>query len=238
MDRTVRRRSRRRLAGVGALVFATLIGVAAATGLPGEHATGVPWMSHGPDAAREAGGTAVTHQAPATDGAPRADPARRAGAAVPQDPTWVRLPSGVLVPVVAVSSRLDGFLDVPPDVETAGWWRGGSRIGDPFGATLVAGHVDSVTQGLGPFAELLSVRPGAMIELGSARLRQTYRVVSLRLLPQGSLDDDRWIHDAYGSRRLVLVTCAPPYERARGGYQNLAVVRATPTGPPTRTRTR
>ncbi len=32
------------------------------------------------------------------------------------------------------------------------------RLGDPFGSTLVAAHIDSKTQGLGPYAELLSVR--------------------------------------------------------------------------------
>ena len=35
-----------------------------------------------------------------------------------------------------------------------------------------------------------------------------------------------------GAARLTLVTCAPPYDASRGGYQNLAVVTAVPLGPP------
>jgi hypothetical protein len=31
----------------------------------------------------------------------------------------------------------------------------------------------------------------------------------------------------------VLVTCAPPYEPAHGGYRNLVVLVAAPSGPPT-----
>ena len=41
-------------------------------------------------------------------------------------------------------------------------------------------------------------------------------------------------HALVDGRRVTLVTCAPPYDRARGGYQNLAVVTATPVqGPET-----
>ncbi len=113
----------------------------------------------------------------------------------------------------------------------AGWWRGGSRLGDPFGSVLVAAHVDSRTQGLGPFAELLTVRAGTRVRLESAGLRQAFEVTSRRLVPQGSLVDDSWIFEASGDLRLTLVTCAPPYDASRGGYQNLAVVTATVLGP-------
>ena len=126
----------------------------------------------------------------------------------------------------------DGRLAVPEDVRTAGWWRGGSRVGDPFGAVLVAGHVDSRTQGLGPYAELLTVRRGQEVVVGTATLRQRYRIRSLRLVPQGPLAARPSLHSPRGPRRLVLVTCAPPYDAARGGYQHLAVVTAYPGRPP------
>jgi hypothetical protein len=132
-----------------------------------------------------------------------------------------------------VDTRADGTLDVPDDVRVAGWWRGGSRLGDPFGSTLVAAHVDSL-RGLGPFASLLSVKPGQLVVLTSAHLRQAFSVTELRLVPQGSLADKRWIYAARGDRRLTLVTCAGPYVARRGGYQNLAVITATPTGPAVR----
>jgi hypothetical protein len=170
----------------------------------------------------------VAHEAPTAVTTLAALPARRTGAVRPERPVSTRLPSGRVVPVLPVGTRPDGELAVPQDIRVAGWWRGGSRIGDPFGSTLVAAHVDSFTQGLGPYAELLSVRPGQRIVVRSAHLRQAFSVTSLRLVPQGTLDRQGWIYAASGSRRLTLVTCAGPYVPSRGGYQNLAVVTASP----------
>ena len=116
----------------------------------------------------------------------------------------------------------------------AGWWRGGSRIGDPFGSTLLAAHVDSLTQGLGPYAELPSVSSGDRIVVGTATLQQVFRVRSLRVVARESLAAATWLYSPRGVRRLTMVTCAGPYVRAAGGYQNLAVVTAVPTGPPER----
>jgi hypothetical protein len=52
------------------------------------------------------------------------------------------------------------------------------------------------------------------------------------MVRQDSLADERWLFAPTGDSRLVLVTCAPPYDRARGGYQNLAVVTALPVADP------
>jgi hypothetical protein len=162
-------------------------------------------------------------------------PARPAGSVLtPEAPRSVRLPSGTSVRVRAVSTHVDGELAVPEAVGEAGWWRGGSRVGDPFGSILVAAHIDSVREGLGPFGELLAVRPGQRVVVRTATLRQVFRVRSLRLVPQGSLAKRTWIFSVSGDRRLTLVTCAPPYDRGRGGYQRLAVVVAVPIGPPAR----
>ena len=163
-------------------------------------------------------------------------PARRAASVpVAQPPATATLPSGRVVRISAVGTTAAGLLDVPADIDVAGWWRGGSRLGDPFGSILVAAHIDSRAQGLGPFAELLTVDQGARVRLESADLRQTFVVRSRRLVPQGSLVDDSWIFAASGEGRLTLVTCAPPYDAARGGYQNLAVVTAVPRGAPDET---
>ena len=137
------------------------------------------------------------------------------------------------MPIRTVSTRTDGGLAVPHDIRTAGWWRGGSRLGDPFGSTLVAAHVDSRSQGLGPGAALLAVRPHQRFVLVSASLHQVFRATSLRLVPRSRLPRERWLSSPAGARRLVLVTCAPPFVPARGGYQNLAVVSAVPASAPT-----
>ena len=55
---------------------------------------------------------------------------------VPEAPRSLRLPSGRVVPVHAVSTGRDGQLDVPDNPRSAGWWRGSSRVGDPSGKHL------------------------------------------------------------------------------------------------------
>lgn len=149
-------------------------------------------------------------------------------------PTALRLPGGRSVRVRATTTRPDLSLDIPDDLRTAGWWRGGARLGDLYGSMLVAAHVDSAERGLGPFVELLSVGRGARITVTSAHLTQVYAVSARRILSRDALPKARWVSSFSGAHRLTLVTCAPPYVKARGGYQNLAVVVATPVGAPTR----
>ena len=72
-------------------------------------------------------------------------------------PVALTLPSGTTMAIDATATGPDGALAIPADVNRAGWWDGGSRIGDPFGAVVVAAHVDSFTQGLGRFVELLGI---------------------------------------------------------------------------------
>ena len=162
--------------------------------------------------------------------APPAAVAERVGSVVPEPPRGIRLPNGHRVVVRPVGTTRNGLLDVPADIELAGWWSGGSRLGDPFGSTLVAAHVDSRTQGLGPFASLLGVHAGERVHVWSQGLRQAFEITSLRLRPQGTIGPASYLHSPKGPRRLTLVTCAGPYDAARGGYQNLAVITATPLG--------
>ncbi len=222
--RTARHAVRRR---APARALALVLGVAAAVGallLAASVATG--GASPAEDLA------AVTAQGTGTGATTSAASAPRTGSVVPEPPQRVVLPSGTTVPVVPVSTTPDGTLDVPADVDVSGWWRGGSRIGDPFGSVLLSAHVDSATEGLGPYAELLGVRPGQTVVLTSEHLRQEYAVSSLRLLDKGPLSQHAWVYSAKGPHRLVLVTCAGPFDPDRGGYQRLAVVTATAVGAP------
>jgi hypothetical protein len=158
--------------------------------------------------------------------------------AVPEEPRSLRLPSGQVVAVHAVSTGRDGQLDVPDNPRSAGWWRGSSRVGDPSGNTFLAAHIDSPRQQLGPFAELYAARPGLRLVLRSAGLRQDFRVRSVRLIRRESLTSRPDLYSPSGTRQLVLVTCAPPYDATHGGYRNLVVLVARPSGPATPTGAR
>jgi Sortase domain len=126
-----------------------------------------------------------------------------------------------------------GVLLVPDDIGKAGWWTGGSRLGDPYGSIVVAAHVDSFTQGVGQFAELLQIDQGDLVRLTSEDLRQQFRVVWAHLVPKTALADDAAAaFTPVGDGRLVLITCGGAYDPSLGGYQDNMVVIADPVGSP------
>ncbi|MCW2841665.1 MAG: peptidase sortase [Aeromicrobium sp.] len=179
-------------------------------------------------------------QAPAREG-DRPAPARAAGPpagvgrqaasqVVPRRPEAVRLPSGASMPVDVVATGGDGVLDLPPGIDRAGWWDGGSRIGDPFGTIVLAAHVDSITDGIGPFAELLRARPGQRVRLAGSGAAQEFEIVSVRLTPRASLSRQASIFSVRGPLRLVLITCAGPFDADRGGYRDNLIAVASPVG--------
>ena len=164
--------------------------------------------------------------------------AERVGSVQAADPRAVRLPGSGWLAVAAVGTHHSGLLDVPDDVRRIGWWEGGARIGDPFGSVLLAGHVDSSTQGLGPYSELLSAPKGAEVSVRTADRTTRWRISSRQLVPIGDLGKHPRILSPKGPARLTMVTCAPPFVADDGGYQNLAVVEALPVGGRTGSRPR
>lgn len=162
--------------------------------------------------------------APADTPVPRASEAPQAGRSAPRFvPERIELPDGVEAPVVPVST-VGAELVVPDDVSQVGWWDGSSRVGDPFGSVVVAGHVDSL-DGLGLFHRLWSTEVGDEVVLSAEEGRQVYRVSEVRRVPRTDLVDDGEVFDAAGDPRLVLLTCVGVYDASRGGYpENLVVV--------------
>ena len=140
-------------------------------------------------------------------------------------PTSIELPGGSRAPV-RPASTVDGELVVPEEVQRVGWWDGGAQAGDPFGSLVIAGHIDSATEGLGFFVRLLELKVGDQVSLGADRLRAVYRVVGVRSVSKGALATGTF--DQTADHRLVLITCTGSYDRARGGYQRNLVVTAMP----------
>lgn len=142
------------------------------------------------------------------------------------------MPDGTDMRVEEGDTGTDGALWLSPDLGTASWWDGGSRLGDPFGAMVVAAHVDSFRQGLGPFAQLTTMRAGDRVDVVSRTQRQRFEVLSTRNVPRSSLGADADAFSSYGAMRLVLITCGGPYDADAGGYRDNVVVVATPVAPP------
>ncbi|MEV0286335.1 class F sortase [Kribbella sp. NPDC050820] len=198
------------------------------------------------------GGTPTPSSAPAVRGAPgfvpeieprvtpsQTDPASappaRIGTPAPSQRIWfvpdqVVLPGGATAPVIPAST-VRGELKVPEEGRRVGWWDGGAQAGDPFGSVVLAGHVDTKTEGVGHFARLLRIKPGELVVLHGAGHTATYRVSSIVSVPKNALATKSGAFDQKVSHRLVLITCTGAYDASRGGYEDNLVVTATAVGP-------
>jgi LPXTG-site transpeptidase (sortase) family protein len=143
-------------------------------------------------------------------------------------PAALVLPGGASAPVVTATT-VDGQLRVPERVSSVGWWDGGAQIGDPFGSTVIAGHIDSTNQGLGFFARLPALRVGDRVGVrGPKGERATYRVYRIEVVSKAALSTTSSAFDQQGDPRLVLITCTGNFDRAHGGYDSNLVVLAHP----------
>jgi LPXTG-site transpeptidase (sortase) family protein len=144
-------------------------------------------------------------------------------------PEQVTLPGGAHA-AVEPAITVDGELKVPENVQHVGWWDGSAYVGDPYGSTVIAGHVDSATEGIGYFARLLRVKVGEKITVRSGDHRLTYRITSVQTVAKQALASDSRAFDQTGDPRLVLITCTGNYRPDRGGYDSNLVVTAKPLG--------
>jgi hypothetical protein len=193
------------------------------------------------DSGDRAAGGVRSHGAGA--GAVPREPAEDTGSPTPPTTTSASPASSAAVPTrlgiervglgAAVEPRgiaPDGSADIPEDPEKVGWYRFGPAPGDPAGSAVMVGHVDSRTGDLGAFAALFDVRAGDEVTVRRAAAPPvTYRVVA-----RARVDKDRLPASAFartGRPVLTMITCAPPFDAERGGYQRNLVVTAIPVSP-------
>jgi hypothetical protein len=154
----------------------------------------------------------------------------RAGSQYPAfRPTTLRLPSGRTAPIERSGVRDDdGSLEIPEDPDVVGWWTGGSLAGEPYGGTVIAGHVDSRQYGLGVLAEMRSVRTGQVVVLANAKRSVTYRITGITNVPQARLAADTDVFAQNVPHRLVLITCGGPFNTKTHHYTENIIVVADP----------
>jgi LPXTG-site transpeptidase (sortase) family protein len=144
-------------------------------------------------------------------------------------PERLTLPGGIDA-AVEPARTVYGELQVPTNVNRVGWWDGSAYVGDPFGSTVIAGHVDSATQGIGFFAKLLHIRVGGKVTVRGSGHLLSYQVVAVQKVAKDALASDSQAFDQTGDHRLVLITCTGTYHANRGGYDRNLVVIARPLG--------
>ncbi|HEU5485735.1 MAG TPA: class F sortase, partial [Microlunatus sp.] len=142
----------------------------------------------------------------------------------------VRLRVGVVgldLPVRATGVAADGSMELPDTVRRAGWYRYSALPGSTVGSTVLAAHVDTRAEGLGPFARLAELDRGDRIEITDrSGDDHRYRVTVVRRITRTALPVEK-LFDRDGSHRLVLITCGGAYD-ARNGYRDNVVVLAEP----------
>jgi LPXTG-site transpeptidase (sortase) family protein len=182
----------------------------------------------------QASGTSSGPAPSATTAVALPEPARTGRTAASEhvrfQPFEVVLPGSARADVVPATT-VEGVLAVPDDVAKVGWWDGSAYAGDPYGSTVIAGHVDAPQQGLGYFAQLRRIRPGATIALTGQGHQAKYRVVSVRAVFKSTLSADSGPFDQTVEHRLVLITCTGSFDRATRSYDQNLVVTAVPEGP-------
>ena len=163
----------------------------------------------------------TTPVATAREGRPAdSDPARFV-------PERIELPGGAYAEVVPVAT-VGRELVVPEHPGKVGWWDGSSYVGDEFGSTVIAGHVDTLDRGIGFFFRLWNIDVGERVVLSAGNLRQAYTITTLRQVPRTDLVDDKEVFDIDGPPQLVLITCAGEFRADRGGYSRNLIVIARP----------
>ena len=226
-------RSRRTLTVLGMLLLVvppvawwSMRGAPDVGAVPGAIET-LPSLSAGPSSTEVA-------QPPSNGASPRSELPRRSGLLSQQSPpatggapVRLRAPSiGLDAGIVAVGVAPDGAMEIPTDVDEVGWYRFGPTPGDP-GTAVLAGHVDSRTQGRGAFFELQRLDVGDLVVVGVDGSESTWEVVARRQYGKDVIPLDE-VFTRGGPPRLALITCGGEFDGGAGRYLDNVVVYAVP----------
>jgi len=132
------------------------------------------------------------------------------------------------VPLGELGLNLDGTVQVPTNVQDAGWYRLGPAPGQ-LGSAVILGHVDS-HEGPAVFFNLRSLVPGSLIEValadGSAA---RFTVTSVAIYDKATFPS-RLVYGPHGDAELQLVTCGGTFDPSTGSYLSNVVVYSSFSG--------
>jgi sortase family protein len=143
-------------------------------------------------------------------------------------PSRIRVPAlGIDAAVEPVGVDARGFMAIPREVAQVGWYRFGPAPGDPAGAAVIAGHVDTRQQGAGALFPLRAVDVGDLISVTVPGRELRYRVVGKQTIVKQRLPvEELFARD--GAPRIVLITCGGPFVPELASYRDNLVVVAAP----------
>lgn len=173
-----------------------------------------------------------TAEAPRTTAPSAAVPTVRAtlppaGRERPGPRRFVAGPARIDLPVVPVGVDDTGLMELPATVREVAWYAYSARPGDRAGTTVLAAHVDTQADGLGPFARLRELDEGdeLLVVDGQGRDRR-YVVTDVTKVAKAEVPLDR-VFRRDGPHALVAITCGGSFDR-REGYSDNVIVTARP----------
>ncbi len=157
---------------------------------------------------------------------------------VPEEPAERAVPLSVRIasirvdaPLVPVGIEADGAMEIPKDVQEIGWYDPYGELGvvpGTAGTAVLAGHVDSRSQGRGALYELRELRTGAEVEVtmsdGSV---QRWTITEVIQYPKDVLPYEE-LFVWSGPPRLAIITCGGEFDRTARSYRDNIVVYAAP----------
>lgn len=121
----------------------------------------------------------------------------------------------------------NGQMQLPDSNREVAWYEFGSRPADAMGTTVLAAHVDTRAEGLGPFARLRELRPGQEITIADTNGQtQSYAVTAVTEIQKSKVVIDE-LFRRDGPPELKVLTCGGPYSRETG-YRDNIIVSASP----------
>ncbi len=145
-------------------------------------------------------------------------------------------PVGLRIPTIGVTATVNAVginpqtseFEVPPSVDEVGWYRYGPGLAAPAGSVVIAGHVDSSTQGKGAFFRLRELDQGDTLTVtGSDGQDRAYRVIAREEYQKTRIPLDQYFARD-GDQRLTLITCGGPFDADARRYRDNLVVTAVP----------
>jgi Sortase domain len=221
------------LLGAGLLSHGQRAFSAANFGVPEATASAAPVPPSAPDR-QPASAPAATETAPRGVASSRppsptaTTPSRRPLTRPAGMPVLLAMPAyGVQADVVPILSS-PGSLSVPANPRQVGWWIASALAGSARGSTVVDGHVDSASAGIGALSVVSRLRAGDLITVRT----DTAGTIRYRVYARHSYPKDTGLPSTLftssGPAHLVLITCGGPFDATARSYLDNIVVFAAP----------
>jgi len=139
-------------------------------------------------------------------------------------PDRIAIPAiGLDMAVTALGMAPDGSMALNDRADTAAWYKYGAAPGDRDGAALIAAHVSSGIDGVGPFSRLPDLSQGDTVNVTmSDGSEEPFTVVKRQRISKKTVDYGAITAESPGM--LILVTCGGEWNPKSRHYDDNVIV--------------